>query len=412
MTDHLSNLRPRKSKSEISLSDLACPILLPAALFVTSSSLRVLSNSLALSAWIVYLLDFRSTGRTGGFPWLSFMPAWLCIATSPGLTESRFRLYLAFWTVLIYRPVFNRLIKTFKQSFTFGEGSIICQCLLLLMHSSILRLQNLQSYRTIFLARQVAAWMSNFQQQFSSPTSLILISSWILLSVLSVLVVIVYKYKNWKVTTATRKIFHASVLFVYIPGLIFEPMLLYYCSVIATLLFTVTELLRWSEKLPFLTSSLSTYLKHFTDDKEGGTLILTNIYLLIGVSLPLWLWPGTLDKPITLPVFAGLISVGIGDAASSLVGSKLGRVKLFGGDKTLEGLTAGFLAQFAAAIILDSKLNITDIDFQDPRVLLISSGCLVTSLVELAVDQVDNLILPLVMYSAFVFVDNNPYILS
>ena len=37
----------------------------------------------------------------------------------------------------------------------------------------------------------------------------------------------------------------------------------------------------------------------------GGSLILTNIYLLVGVSLPLWLWPEELNLPAPLPLYAG-----------------------------------------------------------------------------------------------------------
>ena len=75
-----------------------------------------------------------------------------------------------------------------------------------------------------------------------------------------------------------RKIFHLSVILVYLPGLKYDPILLYYCSIAATLVFISLELLRWSEKLPLLTNGLSAYLKHFTDEKEGGYLILKLIF--------------------------------------------------------------------------------------------------------------------------------------
>jgi len=43
----------------------------------------------------------------------------------------------------------------------------------------------------------------------------------------------------------------------------------------------------------------------------GGSLILTNIYLLVGVSLPLWVWQGELNAPAPLALFAGLLSFSI-----------------------------------------------------------------------------------------------------
>jgi len=417
MTDYLVHLRPRKqansdkSSGEVKLSDLLCPVLLPAALFISSSDLRVLSNSLALSAWIVYLLDYRNSGSSGrGFPWLAFLPAWLCLATAPQLAQSRFRLYLTFWTVLIYKPLFNKLITKFSKSFTFGEGSIIIQGILLTTYSSIIGLSGLESYRTFQLAKKVAEWLKWFQGHCTSQIAITLLISWVVLSCLSVMVVILYKYMNWKVTTTSRKIFHLSVILVYIPGLMYDPVLLSYSSIGATLVFIFLELIRWSEKVPILSDGLSNYLKHFTDEKEGGSLILTNIYLLVGVSLPLWLWSGPLEIPSKLPLYAGIIAVGIGDAASSLIGSKFGQIKLFGTGKTLEGMAAGFICMLVASIMLDTQLKTEPLDFQDPRLLMLSTACLLTSAVELLVDQVDNLILPLVMYSAFTFIDQQSYL--
>jgi len=417
MTHYLTHIRPRKQadsdkgKQEVSLSDLLCPALLPAALFFTASDLSVLSNSLALSAWIVYILDYRTSSSTrGGFPWLSFLPAWVCLATAPHLAQSRFKLYLTFWTVLMYRLLFNRIIAKFTKSFTFGEGSIITQGILITLYSQIIRLYGMESFRTINLAKKVAENLKWFQGHFSSETAINLLISWLVLSVLSVCVVLLYKYMDWKVTTITRKIFHLAVILVYVPGLLYEPALLYYCSIGATIIFILLELIRWSEILPRLSSSLSTYLKHFADDKEGGYLILTNIYLLVGVSISLWVWPGSLESS-KLPLYAGIISVGIGDAASSIIGSKFGRIKLFGTEKTLEGMTAGFLSMLLASLYLDTQLDIYNLDIQDARLIMISTACLLTSLVELMVDQVDNLVLPLVMYIAFTIVDKELYLI-
>lgn len=49
-------------------------------------------------------------------------------------------------------------------------------------------------------------------------------------------------------------------------------------------------------------------------------------------------------------VGAAIFQLALGDAASALVGKAFGRVKLFGGQKSLEGSLAGFSVGFAAAL--------------------------------------------------------------
>lgn len=49
-------------------------------------------------------------------------------------------------------------------------------------------------------------------------------------------------------------------------------------------------------------------------------------------------------------VGAAILQLALGDAASALVGKAFGRVRLFGGRKSLEGSLAGFSVGFAAAL--------------------------------------------------------------
>lgn len=49
-------------------------------------------------------------------------------------------------------------------------------------------------------------------------------------------------------------------------------------------------------------------------------------------------------------VSAAILQLALGDAASALVGKAYGRVKLFGGRKSLEGSLAGFAVGYAAAL--------------------------------------------------------------
>lgn len=63
----------------------------------------------------------------------------------------------------------------------------------------------------------------------------------------------------------------------------------------------------------------------FADEKDRGGVALTPLYLLIGCSGPLWLHPARCTMRASLPMLAGLLSVGAGDTAASVVGSHLGK---------------------------------------------------------------------------------------
>lgn len=67
----------------------------------------------------------------------------------------------------------------------------------------------------------------------------------------------------------------------------------------------------------------------FADQKDSGGISLTPIYLLIGCSLPLWIHPArcALRAAVTIPVLSGLIAVGVGDTAASIIGSLYGKHK-------------------------------------------------------------------------------------
>jgi hypothetical protein len=59
----------------------------------------------------------------------------------------------------------------------------------------------------------------------------------------------------------------------------------------------------------------------------GGSLILTNIYLLVGVSLPLWIWPHPFTSRPPLPLYAGAVKMLWFRIRNLLVWSDLGPEK-------------------------------------------------------------------------------------
>lgn len=202
------------------------------------------------------------------------------------------------------------------------------------------------------------------------------------------------------------------------------------------------------QKVPGVSSLLTNAFSSFLDEKDRqGTLILSHIYLLVGLSLPLWIpnVPGLNLPPICSPVYrstvsvgdplqhpqllggvnsasqrgsgsneevvcwcgpgvsamlvlSGVLAVGVGDTFASVGGIRFGKHKWPRSKKTVEGTVSGVVAQLlvVAVLVLAGGVMVT------------SGGCmwwtgvvatmLVCSVVEAFTDQVDNLVLPLLMF--------------
>lgn len=131
--------------------------------------------------------------------------------------------------------------------------------------------------------------------------------------------------------TRTRKIFHVLIVLVFIPGLIYQCTFLFVASGIALALLIVLETMRIIH-LPPVHNILDHSVRCFIDEKDAGLVALTPIYLLVGCSTPLWLHPCPCDLTDSaglelLPLMAGVLSVGIGDTAASIIGSRFGKIK-------------------------------------------------------------------------------------
>ena len=151
---------------------------------------------------------------------------------------------------------------------------------------------------------------------------MLLLFTWSLLVLASVAVVGLYSSRGWVVTTGTRKLFHVAILLVYTSGLLHCHLLLLVASYAALGLMLGLEMLRVSELIPLVSTFLTQRLRPFLDTKDSGRLIPTNIYLLIGLSLPLWTDPGPVSvfASSSLNLYSGLISVGVADTAAAVIG--------------------------------------------------------------------------------------------
>lgn len=79
----------------------------------------------------------------------------------------------------------------------------------------------------------------------------------------------------------------------------------------------------------------------FADEKDH-LISLTPLYLLCGLSFPLWM--PTNNVPL-LALLSGVLTVGVGDTAASFVGSKWGSHKWITSNKSIEGTIGCIFSQ-------------------------------------------------------------------
>ena len=225
------------------------------------------------------------------------------------------------------------------------------------------------------------AW--TLQTIFASNESKLLLLLWCVCTLLSLH--IVAQQDSGATTTITRKYFHFLVVVVFTSGVMVNRSLLYLASIVGLSVMILLEHMRYAKIQP-VANIISAAFKTFQDKNDRGDLILTNIYLLVGVSLPLWLTPD-LEKADPLLLLSGVLSIGIGDSFASIFGSKFGRNIIPQTQKSVEGMMASILAQLVFVKALNMELN-----------LVLVAGICAVSIVETLTTQVDNLVLPFVMY--------------
>ncbi|XP_046834604.1 dolichol kinase isoform X1 [Vespa crabro] len=221
------------------------------------------------------------------------------------------------------------------------------------------------------------------------PHRITLIIYWTICLLFCVFVIIFQTLSGIQATTSIRKYFHVLAVLVYIPGLIFEPTLLYLGSGVIMGIFILFELSRILHISP-LGDILQKGFIVFVDEKD--TLIsLTPLYLLCGLSFPLWMPASNVSLFVLL---SGVLTVGIGDTAASFVGSKWGKHKWPGLEKSLEGTLGCIISQLGTIMVLVYMRYIND----QWSLLRGIPSVIAISFVETKTDQIDNLILPLLMY--------------
>ncbi|GMT17613.1 hypothetical protein PFISCL1PPCAC_8910 [Pristionchus fissidentatus] len=214
---------------------------------------------------------------------------------------------------------------------------------------------------------------------------------WFLNLVASLIFVVVVAHGG-RSSSVHRKFFHLTLSLVFLSGLIVDGPLLSLSAALLLSIFTILELLRFHSVPPWGVP-LNRYLQVFRDHQDGA-MLLTPLYLLAGVCLPLLFHsppPPSIAPPIQL--FAGVISVGVGDSAAALVGTKLGRHRWPRRHKTLEG-SIGMLISVFLSLLLLRPLSASP----SLSIAVITVVSIVLTALEAFLANVDNIVLPLVGY--------------
>ncbi|CAI2349032.1 unnamed protein product [Caenorhabditis sp. 36 PRJEB53466] len=193
-------------------------------------------------------------------------------------------------------------------------------------------------------------------------------------------------------TTVHRKFFHLTVSLIYISGIVLDPLFSWLCAWLWLCIFVLVELLRYLNVPPW-GAALNEHLLIFKDAQDAEFL-LTPIYLLVGIFLPLLVSP-KVDKAGFVPTlahFAGVAAVGVGDSMAAIVGSRWGKTKWTGRQKSLEGTLAMLVSMLSFLLVANVFI------FRPSSVISIVAASLTASLLEAFLNSMDNFILPLVTF--------------
>lgn len=191
---------------------------------------------------------------------------------------------------------------------------------------------------------------------------------------------------------ARRKFFHGLSVAMFIPGIALDPAFTHLSFSVAFAFFTFVEYVRYFAVYPF-GAAIHIFMNEFLDHRDSGTAILSHFYLLTGCAGSVWL-----EDPSPILLYTGVLTLGVGDAAASIIGRKVGLRKWSPTtSKTVEGTLAYVVSVFGSALLL--RLCGFAPPFSSVRYLAVT---VIGGLLEALSDQNDNLTLPLYMWSMLV----------
>ncbi|KAJ5480689.1 hypothetical protein N7539_006583 [Penicillium diatomitis] len=212
------------------------------------------------------------------------------------------------------------------------------------------------------LARDTSCWvgwLEHVRQSDFGPANTRLLMCAYCVAVLVTGLAVVFQLSSIAEVDTRRKVFHGMMVLMFLPTIFVDPSFCALALALVLAVFLLLDLFRASQ-LPPISRPLTYFLAPYVDGRDHrGPVIVSHIFLLIGCSIPLWLslsdlprlgdgpWAGWDVPTRDVSMVSGVICVGMGDAAASLIGRRYGRLKWFwGGGKSLEGSVA-----FAIAVI-------------------------------------------------------------
>ncbi|KAF3063913.1 Dolichol kinase sec59 [Daldinia childiae] len=203
-------------------------------------------------------------------------------------------------------------------------------------------------------------WVNDLRQLYVGQANTRLLLSAYFVGVIAIGLIVVFRLSPIYEVDTRRKVFHFMMVAMFLPATYVDPTFTALALSVVLALFLLLDLLRASQ-LPPLSRPLAFFLAPYVDGRDlRGPVVISHIFLLIGCAIPLWLSLGSLPRAGSgcldgwevltreVSMVSGVVCVGLGDAAASLIGRRYGQRKwLWGGGKSLEGSVAFAFAVFA-----------------------------------------------------------------
>lgn len=203
---------------------------------------------------------------------------------------------------------------------------------------------------------------------------------------LTILIPNVLIFKSNFTLNTSRKVWHFLILLLISQPFQMDPEFVKISLAGTIVLFLCVEYLRYLKLEPY-GEFLDSRLRSFADYRdEKGPLIISYIYLIIGIATPLLID----NSPF------GLISLGVGDSLASIIGGKWGKTGWPGTGKTMEGTAAFFIGTSVMSLIFKQYLGY----FKEISISSLIFVCALSGILEGNSVLNDNILIPAFMLIA------------